>query len=221
MLFAGENRARWLEWFELAAVFGLLPFLLSLGTPAPLRRAVLFAACFYALFRLKGRVDWKRLWAKPWKGWWKGPLIRAALAAAGLTAWVLLLEPGEFLNFPRQRPGLWLLVMLLYPPLSVAPQEIIYRVFIFTAHRRALASPFMRVAVSAILFGWLHIIYAGSFAVLTSTAAGLCLGLNYNAHEDRQGALWPLVLEHALYGQLVFTLGLGRYFFLARAGGVV
>lgn len=216
-----DKRARFFEWLELCLLFIALPFLLSLGTPAALRRSVLFIACFYALFRLRGKVNWRWLWGRPWQGWWRGPVIRGAIAAAGLLCWVLFFDKGEFLNFPRQRPFLWLVVMILYPVLSVVPQEIIYRVFIFSGHRNALPTMGLRVLVSAVLFGWLHVIYAGYFAIFSSALAGLAIGVSYNLHEGKKGAIWPIILEHALYGQLVFTLGLGKYFYLARGGGVV
>jgi len=59
-------------------------------------------------------------------------LLRFAVIAPVITAVTWMAIPGWFLSFPRERPGLWLLVMILYPVLSVWPQEMIYRAFIIS-----------------------------------------------------------------------------------------
>ncbi len=50
--------------------------------------------------------------------------------------YVGLYEPELFLNFIRRYPLMWAAVMLLYPAVSVYPQELVYRAFFFTATRR-------------------------------------------------------------------------------------
>ena len=51
-------------------------------------------------------------------------VLRCAVAALLFYLFMLLV-------LPRQRPGLRLLVLLLYPLLSVYPQELLYRTFFF------------------------------------------------------------------------------------------
>ena len=59
----------------------------------------------------------------------------------------------KLFNFPRATPFFWALVMLLYPLLSVYPQEIIFRSFLFHRYAIIFPKPWLMVAVSAGLFG--------------------------------------------------------------------
>ena len=131
-------------------------------------------------------------------------LVLAPLIFAG--AWLFM--PDEFLSFPRQAPDRWLMVMLLYPLLSVWPQEIIYRAYI---HRRY--APLWRteggyIAASALTFGYMHIIFLNAPAVIMTALLGALLARDYAKHRS----LTLVCAEHALYGCLIFTSGLGRFF---------
>ena len=53
--------------------------------------------------------------------------LRVTLAAIVLTGGILLVAPEQFLELPRRDPWLWMLIMVLYPVLSVYPQGILYR----------------------------------------------------------------------------------------------
>jgi hypothetical protein len=121
-----------------------------------------------------------------------------------------LFQPRDFLAFPRYNPRFWALVMILYPLLSALPQELAYRTFFFHRYgplfgeRRAMA-----IAVNAALFGFAHIIFGSVISVVLSGMLGAVLAWRYT----RTRSLYAVWLEHGLYGQLVFTVGLGRYFF--------
>ena len=118
--------------------------------------------------------------------------------------------PERYLSFPRDRFELWLLVMALYPLISVSTQELIYRVFYF--HRYAPlfnGSRSLAILLNAALFGYAHIIFLNWPSVVLSFFGGLLFAWRY----VRTGSYWAVVLEHALYGDLLFTAGLGVYFF--------
>jgi membrane protease YdiL (CAAX protease family) len=93
--------------------------------------------------------------------------------------------------------------------LSVVPQEILYRVFLFRRSRALLASGGARVASSAVLFGFAHVIYGNWIAVTLSALGGILFAWTY----ERTGSLKLVAHEHALYGGAEFTLGLGPYFY--------
>jgi hypothetical protein len=86
------------------------------------------------------------------------------VAAIG-TALVLRLAPELFLNFPRSNPLLWSLVMVLYPVLSVYPQGIIYRAFLFGRYRDLFGSGYAMVLASAIWFAYVHIVFRNPLAL--------------------------------------------------------
>jgi hypothetical protein len=207
---------RWLSVLEIFLLLGLVPLLVLCREGHLFRRVILLAGCLYVIFRLHGHISWTALFRRPPPGWWRGPLLRGLLVLVLALAYAACMEPATFLDLPRHRTRLWLLILVFYPLLSVLPQELIFRVWVFEAHRPLWVSPLLPCLVSALFFGWAHIIYAGWFAVAATTLGGLTLAWNYQGNRSRPGAIWPLCLEHSLYGLTMFTVGLGRYFFLTR-----
>jgi membrane protease YdiL (CAAX protease family) len=139
----------------------------------------------------------------------RGLARRIFVCALALAALVLLLEPDRFLELPRRRPQLWLLITALYPLLSAFPQEVIYRQFFFKRYAPLFSQRSGLVLVSGLAFAYLHVIYANIPALILSLAGGLLLARSYAQHRS----LFWVSVEHAAYGLLVFTLGLGRYFY--------
>ena len=212
-------------WLVLAA-FALAPLLLSAwGTrlrPFPLHLLVLLGVGGLAFVWMRRKFASRRLWARPPSGWWRGPLLRAVILFFAVTAYVLACEPDSAFSLLVDRPRLWLAVMILYPLLSVLPQEILFRVCLMdileTTPTGRPRQAWIPILGSALLFGWAHVIYAGYAAMLSTCLAGLALGWNYHCNRIRPGAIWPLLLEHSLYGQIIFSTGLGHYFYILRAG---
>lgn len=118
--------------------------------------------------------------------------------------------PSTFLEFPRNRPRVWLAIMVLYPILSVFAQEFVYRTFFFHRYGPLFGRwRWLAILTNAVLFGFAHIIFSNWIAVAGSFAFGLLFAYRY----ERTRSLWAVCLEHTLYGWLVFTAGLGRFFF--------
>lgn len=139
----------------------------------------------------------------------RGLLLRLVFVAALATALVLLMEPARLFSFPRTRPLFWLVVLLLYPPLSAFPQELIHRAFFFKRYQSLFGTGLGMSLASAAAFSWLHVIYGNVPALLLSLAGGVVLAEVYR----RNGSLFWTSVEHAGYGILVFSIGLGRYFY--------
>ncbi len=140
-------------------------------------------------------------------------LLRFTILAplfAFCTWWI---SPEYFLRLPRQDPRLWLLIMGLYPLLSVWPQEVLYRAFLFERYHTLLPTAFARITASAQAFGFAYIIFLNWFAIILTTAGGALFALDYERHRS----LRLTCLEHSLYGCLIFTLGLGRFFYTGTA----
>jgi hypothetical protein len=200
---------------ELAGLFVLLPLLLRWGVVAVPRLVVLgvvTAGCIALLWR-DPAFDRRRLFSI---GELRGSLVaigvRGVAAAAVLLALVLALRPEALLEWPRKDPALWLAGIAIYPFLSAWPQEVVYRVFFFHRYQRLFADPRSLVAVNALAFGALHTVYPNLVAPLLSVPAGLLLALTYR----RTRSVGPVWLEHAIYGLLLFTMGLGEYFYDGR-----
>lgn len=120
------------------------------------------------------------------------------------------LHPSGFLSFPRRVPRLWLTIMVLYPLMSVLTQEFVYRTFFFHRYGPLFGTcRWAAIVTNAALFGFAHIIFSNWIAVIGTFFTGLLFAYRY----DVTRSLWAVWLEHSLYGCLVFTVGLGRYFF--------
>lgn len=137
-------------------------------------------------------------------------LLHFFFIGGALTILVGLMWPEIFFGFPQAQPDIWRIVMIGYPILSVIPQELVYRTLFF--HRYGpLFDDGAKLAVFAnsLFFGFAHIVMANPVAV----AGTMLISLLFARRYLRSGSLWATWLEHSLYGCLIFTLGLGIYFY--------
>ncbi len=136
------------------------------------------------------------------------------IVASGLSEFMARFQPMEFLALPHRVPIFWLIIMVFYPLLSALPQELIYRTLFF--HRFGALfgnSRWLAAAVNGALFGFAHIMFGSLVSVVLSAALGFVIAWRYS----RARSFWGAWIEHALYGDLVFTVGLGRYFFTGHS----
>ncbi len=132
------------------------------------------------------------------------------IGGGAVAAWVAHYHPDWFLEFPRNRPDTYWTIMLLYPLMSVPPQELVYRTFFFHRYGALFGRAWWAaVGLNAMLFGFGHIVVGTELAIFGTMATGLLFALRYALTRS----FWAVYLEHALWGALVFTVGLGRFFF--------
>jgi hypothetical protein len=181
----------------------------------------LWGLLLYCIFVMRSdhELDRLRFW-DPAKLWPHLPSILSLFAVILAIGIVLILRyaPGRFLSLPRSNPVLWCAVMVLYPLLSVYPQGVIYRAFVFTRYRSLFEPGWAIVLASAAAFAYVHIVFRNTLAVGLSFLAGLLFAVRYL----QTGSIFASSFEHALYGCTIFTIGLGQWFFYgavrARAG---
>ena len=222
-------RVKLLRAVEFVALFGALPLAfpvleLPLRWMFPLLFAVVLASLF--ILRRDPAFDWSSLVAVGRARRGLPRVLRLfVVGASGLVLLMFVLEFGEWsgwFDLPRQvepfvlvrhQPWLWLVILLLYPLLSVYPQEVVYRAFFF--HRYAVLFGGKRAVVvaSAAAFAWAHIVMENVWAVGLCVPGGLLFAWTYATTKS----LLAAVVEHALYGVAIFTVGLGWYFY----GGAV
>jgi len=131
-------------------------------------------------------------------------LAHSPASAPGVAIW----QPGLLFDLLRTQPIFWVSLMVLYPLLSVLPQEFLFRAFFFHRYQPLFGEGAGIVLASAVAFGFVHIIFGNWLAVVLSFLGGLLFATTYRLNRSM-----PLVwLEHALFGNLIFTIGLGRYF---------
>lgn len=164
--------------------------------------------CFFLLWR-DPSFDRRRLWnARDFRDGFLR-LLRVFVPAALLVGVaVVVSRPDLLFSFPRREPRWWLVVMVLYPLLSVYPQEIIFRTFFFHRYRPLFGSTTVLVAASALVFGLAHLFFGNWVAPVLTTLGGWLFARTYERSESTLQA----VVEHGLWGDFLFTIGLGWYF---------
>ena len=110
--------------------------------------------------------------------------------------------------FPKTNFELWLLVILIYPFLSVIPQEIVYRVFFFQRYFPNERSFYFLTLLNMIVFSYGHIVFNNVHAILITAIVSPIFTYAY-----LKKSFFTCIVLHALGGQIIFTLGLGKYFF--------
>jgi membrane protease YdiL (CAAX protease family) len=205
-------RARSPRSIEFVLLFLTLPLLIALVQPSlipPLAVLLVVAAGAWLVLR-RQPFDCRRLW-RPTRadlsllgrivGWW-------ALASLALAAGVALFLPERLFHLPRAAPEAWLQLLLLYPLVSVLPQELLYRAYFFERYRTLFGDGPLLILANAGVFAVLHLVFANLVALSLTFVGGLLFARTY-----RQSGRLPLVVfEHALYGWSVFTIGLDPFF---------
>lgn len=202
--------------FILLAEFLVLFVLLPLGFRlSPLRLPALpvlwlVAVYCFAVLRHDPTFTVDRLWRlRRFGGQALSILLLFVSGAILVGLGVYLYEPAMLFNLVRAHPGWWAAIMILYPPLSVYPQGLVYRVFLMHRYARMAGSRVALILMSAAAFAFMHLVFRNPLAVVLTFVGGLLFAWRY----QRTGSLAVTSAEHALYGCYLFTVGLGRYFY--------
>ncbi len=147
---------------------------------------------------------------------WNQAALRPQLKRILITYFVscLMISLGVYLYddkllfiYVREIPLMWMLLILLYP-LSVYPQELVYRTFFFHRYKRFFPKHWIMIVASAIVFSYMHIVFQNVVAIMFTLVGGVLFATTYYKARSTFAASF----EHALYGCFVFTAGLHSYF---------
>ncbi|MEM7498721.1 MAG: CPBP family intramembrane glutamic endopeptidase [Pseudomonadota bacterium] len=206
---AARTRSR--LWAEMLSLFVGVPLLmlLAVGTfPLFPVLAVLLIVAIYLLSRTPG-FAWRELWGGDLNGWLPFVGLYALVTAAVTLVLTLWLVPQSLLGFPRYAPDRWLMVMALYPIVSALPQEIIFRPLFFRRYGALFPAPALAVIANGAAFAIGHLFYQNPVAIGLTACSGIIIGWAYL----RSGSFLLALLLHAIGGMIVFTIGLGRFFY--------
>jgi uncharacterized protein len=201
-------------WAEMIGVYVGIPGLLIFfrhfldGLVIPIIMTIAFT-CWMVLKRQRGydrNAFWngRDFWSRFRRTLW---IFLSLGAVVTYLSW--LYAPHFFLIFPRDWFWNWLIVMAAYPLVSAYPQEVIYRTFFFNRYRRLFRNDWALVAASALLFGWAHMFLGNWIAPVFAFVGGILFGMTYL----KTSSTLQSSLEHGLWGNLLFTLGTGWYFY--------
>jgi len=108
----------------------------------------------------------------------------------------------------KRSPVLWAAIMVLYPVISVYPQELLFRTYFFHRYEALFGSRLRMIAASAVAFGFVHIVFGNWISVALCTIGGVLFATTY----EETGSLVLTCMEHAVFGNFIFTIGLGKFF---------
>lgn len=211
-----------LEYFLKHPAFLAIEFLcLCILTPgyiiftksAPFMFAFLYGAALYGfiILRVVYNDHLKDIWK--WKAvkWsvMKPMLIRFFLACIAMTIFMYWYNEPEMMRLATERGGFIIFLLCLYPIVSALPQEFIFCSFFFERYKPFFGEGYMMVAASAVTFAYAHCLYLNPIAPTLSLLGGVIFALTYL----RTKSLATVTIEHGLYGDFLFFIGLGMYFY--------
>ncbi len=186
------------RYFGLRITFWVIPVLIF----------VAFIICLYYGLRHEMKIgdifSFRNVNAQDWYRMIK----RWAIFAVLLSLLLYFKAPECLMYLPRRNAVMWMIIMICYPLLSVFAQGIIYRWY----YDKVFATLFpknLRLVIGALAFSWAHIVFFNIYAIVFTFIGGLLFLSTYR----KTRSVFFSDIEHALYGDFIFTIGWGTYFF--------
>lgn len=219
---------RAVEFFLLCIV---LPTIIIYFVLAKMMFTFLWATCFvtFLIYCRTAFKDWKTLWK--WHAVTKEAMIpilkRWIVCTIGMFFIALFLEyaavniafmkdvvePDRLFRLLIDRPHVVAFLIFLYPILSALPQEFIFCTYFFERFKPLFSTEKAMIIASSIVFAYAHVLYINPIAPTLSLVGGYIFATTY----AQTKSLALVTIEHGLYGNSLFVIGLGWYFF----GGAV
>ena len=198
------NTLRKLEFFFIFLALPSIIFFLdstiivfaTLYTVFILSLVILYFDKTFLLVSLKKKIDWKFV-----------SIFTLSFICLSFI-YILLIDKSLLFYLPKTNLQLWLVVIFVYPFLSVIPQEVVYRVYFFQRYFPKNNNFFFLIILNLIVFSYGHIVFNNFHAILITAIVSPIFTFAYL----RKSFLTCVVL-HSLGGQVIFTLGLGKYFY--------
>lgn len=193
---------------EFFILFILLPVGLTLDFSIWLKVAAVGIGFAYIIFILKRAEDISLQIKKniQWRAFWKRIGITFSIIALLTTLFVYFTDASLLFYVPIHKPLLFIGILFVYTLLSVWPQELIYRTFYFSRYQALFPNKALFVFVNAVVFCLAHLFFRNMLVLVLTFLGGIIFGLTYL----RFRSTTLVSIEHALYGNWLFTVGMGQ-----------
>ncbi|MBK4217052.1 CPBP family intramembrane metalloprotease [Paracoccus caeni] len=204
----------WLR-IEFAALYIGAPLAIALFLPPRQMFSALFLFTIAGLLLLwrTGRFDWRTL-VRGWSrvGWLFAALFTLAVGVFGYS--LMSATNADYILEPTPARLRFLgVIWVLYPLLSALPQELIFRALFFHRYGSLFHEPRIAILANAAIFSFAHLMYWSLVVSIMTFVGGLIFALAYRWRGF--ASAWVL---HALAGNMLFSVGMGYYFW---SGNVV
>lgn len=136
-------------------------------------------------------------------------LVRWFFASIGMLIFIYFYDPNRVFGLFYYNPEIIPLLLFLYPVLSALPQEFLFCSFFFERYRDFFGDGQKMVIASAVMFAYAHCLYINPVAPTLSLIGGFIFASTYL----KSKSLALVTIEHGLYGNSLFLVGLGYYFY--------
>lgn len=217
MAYGSTDAVRPRNWlmFEFVALYIGAPLAMALFLPPHqlfTALALLMVAGIFLLWRTGG-FDWRSLLSGWGRVHWAFAALFALVVGAVGHMIMSLNHPDRIPVLSADRIQMLGMIWVLYPILSALPQELIFRPLFFHRFGSLFPSAPVAILVNAAVFSFAHLMYWSVVVAVMTFIGGLIFALAY---------LWrgfaSAWLLHALAGNMLFTTGMGYYFW---SGNVV
>ncbi len=193
---------------ELLFLFVLLPISFLLSYPIFIKVGLTVVGFIYILFHLKrsGLLKLKFPDKSIWKPFWRETVIKLAIVILITSLYVFWVAPDKLFSVVIKKPYLWVVILFIYTFLSVWPQEIVYRTFFYDRYEKLINNKLLFIFVNAVLFSLAHLFLRSFLVLLLTFLGGLLFAFTY----QKTKSTTLVSIEHAIYGNWLFTVGMGE-----------
>ena len=167
----------------------------------------LFLVFFLSLYLLKKTPSFSFDFLKKKTEWKFFFLVSLIFVVSGFV-YTIILDSNLLFNLPKNYFFIWVAVILIYPILSVIPQEIIFRVLFFERYSCLFKNQFLYLILNSFIFAYIHLVFQNFHAFFITLITSPIFAYAYINKSFK-----TCFLTHTIGGQLVFTYGLGKYFY--------
>ncbi len=141
-------------------------------------------------------------------------VIRWVVCSLILISLTVLIFPEKLFIVQKSNPGLIWKIIVLYPIFSALPQEFIFCKFFFSRYKCFFGKQALMVTMSSAAFCIAHVLFINWVAPVLGFIAGLIFAGTYR----KTKSLLIISVEHSLYGNMLFFIGLGWFFWGGSVG---
>ena len=141
-------------------------------------------------------------------------ILRWFFALIVLYYFTKFLFPEKLFLLQKNDNALLYKIFILYPIFSAFPQEFIFCTFFFKRYKSLFKNEKTMIVMSSLIFCFAHIFVINWVAPLLGIFGGFLFALTYS----KTKSLLLVSFEHALYGNTLFFLGLGWFFWGGSVG---
>lgn len=141
-----------------------------------------------------------------WRWFWQATFIKLIIIAIVTTLYMWIFDSSNLYNVIRNKPFLWLVILVIYSVFSVYPQELVYRTFYFQRYQSLFKNEILFILINAALFSLAHIFFKNALVMLLTFLGGILFAITFK----KTKSTLLVSIEHAIYGCWLFTVGMGE-----------